>query len=167
MCVGLNFRAPFQEFDIQGINPEPTTGLPFLIINRLIALVHDHVDQATILILEGGTEQMTAAAHRANSLGTRMDELREVANVVVSRRVDQLTVLGITVDGCEAEITYVIGATALVEQNVPICPTDSAIVKVIDLHKVGWTPGDGVQHQGATGRLYCFFDERDLELLIM
>src|SRR5580692_5862363 len=55
-----------------------------------------------------------------------------MSDIVIGVRVDQLTGLGIGMDGSKAEILHMIGAALLIEEHIPIRPSRRPIIEIID-----------------------------------
>jgi hypothetical protein len=70
---------------------------------------------------------LTALMRRAGA-----HELREMTQVREAWRESQLAACDVGVYGREAEVADMIGATALVEQDVPVGPADCAGIDIVD-----------------------------------
>ena len=85
-----------------------------------------------------------------------------MSDVVIRVRVGQLTRFRIRVNRSEAEVPDVIWSTLFVQQHVPICPTDSTAVEVIDHRasvRFAQSPGGNVLRLEG---IDCSFSEEQL-----
>ena len=100
-----------------------------------IALIHNDRGSTSIAIDERRRQQGASAARCTDALRVGTNEFREVSDVVVGRRVNQLAGLCVTVNRREAKIPDMVRSAILIQQNIPIGPADSAGVEIID-HRI-------------------------------
>src|ERR1700716_1656869 len=92
-----------QAADLRGVAVQPE-----IVVDLLIRLVHHYHRYLSVGIDEGGGQQRTSAGRGGDSPRARSDKLREVSDVVIRVRVNQLARFRIGVDRGEAEISDVI-----------------------------------------------------------
>src|ERR1044072_5617493 len=98
----------------------------------LVGRIHYHYSRLAVRIEKGRGEQLTTTGRTCDSLRTGFNERREVPDVVVRTQVSQLARLRISMHRRETEVLNMIWTTALVEQNIPVSPTNRAVVEVVD-----------------------------------
>src|ERR1051325_9941997 len=97
-----------------------------------VALVDHNHSHFAIRTYKRSGKQLASARSARDSLSARTQELCKMPNIEVRVGIDQFACSCIGVNWRETEIFHVIWSAGFIEQNVPICPANRTVVKVID-----------------------------------
>ena len=103
-----------------------------VVLDFHVALVHHNGSDSIISIDKRSSQQVAAAGRCTHTLCAGPDEFGKVADVIIGRRIYQLSGAGVSMNRCEAEVTYVVRASGFIQQDIPVSPANGSGVEVVD-----------------------------------
>ena len=102
-----------------------------IVRNYLFALVHYDGHHAAVSIYKRSAYQLASARSRTHPPGTRTDEFRKMADVIIGGSIYQPAGSGVGMHRCETKISDMIWSSLFIQKNIPVSPAYGAAVEVI------------------------------------